>query len=89
MRPPWPDGTDAGISVLVVARGACYAPEIGVVACEGLLNGVLAYDRVGVAEDVADIVAGPFAHGIRLEDCSAIFHRVGLVAYAYLSVPLA
>lgn len=88
MYSPWTDRTDAGVSVLVVTRGAVHFPEVCIVAREGLLNGVLADDRVGVAEDVADVVAGPLADGVRLEDCSAVFHRVGLLAYTDLPVPL-
>ncbi len=85
---PWADWADAGVAVLVVAGGAVDAPEVGVVAREGLLDGVLADDGVGVAEDVADVVAGPLSDGIRLEDRSAVYCRVGLVANADLSVPL-
>ena len=43
---------------------------------------------MGVAEDVANVVTGPLAHGVGFENCSAVFHRVGLIAYANLSVPL-
>lgn len=82
------NGTDAGVIVLVVARGTGYVPEVCVVAREGLLNSVLADDGMGVAEDVADVVAGPLTDGVRFEDCSAVFDGVGLFAYAHLSVPL-
>lgn len=85
---PWTDGTDTGVSVFVVARGAAYVPEIRVVAREGLLHGVLADDGVGVAEDVTDVVAGPLTDWVCFEDRPAVFYRVGLVAYTYLSVPL-
>lgn len=85
---PWTDGADAGVTVLVLARGAGYVPEVRVIAREGLLDGILAHDRMGEAEDVADVVAGPGAHGVRFEDRSAVFDGVGLVADAYLAVPL-
>ena len=52
------------------------------------MNGVLADDGVGVAEDVTDVVAGPFAYRVRFKDCSAIDCRMRLVADADLSVPL-
>lgn len=85
---PWTNGTDAGVPVLVVARGVGNVPEVQIVAREGILLDVSADDGVGVAEDVADVVAGPLADGVRFQYRSAIFHGVRLVAYAYLSVPL-
>ena len=85
---PWAHGADARVSVLVFTVGAFDFPEVRVVAREGLLDSVLADDGVGVAENVADVVAGPLADGVRFEDGSAVFRRVGLFAYAYLSVVL-
>ena len=52
------------------------------------MNGVLADNGVGVAEDIADVIAGPFANRVCFKDGSAIFCRMGLVPYADLSVPL-
>ena len=88
MHSPWTDWIDAGVSVLGVARGAGNVPEAPVVAGEGLLNGVLAGDGVGVTEYIANVVAGPFADWVGFQYCSAIYRGVGLFAYAHLSVPL-
>lgn len=88
MYSPWTNGTDAGVSVLVFARGAAHVPEIDVIACKGLLDSVLAYDGMRIAENVADVVAGPFANGVCFEDCAGVFRTVWLFAYADLSVPL-
>ena len=88
MGAPGSDGSDARVSVFVITRSAFDVPEVGVVAREGLLHGILADDRVGVAEDVADVVAGPLAYGIRFEDGSAVLCGMGLIADADLSVPL-
>ena len=85
---PGTDWADTRVSVLIVTGSALDIPELRVVTGERLLNGVLADDGVGVAEDVADVVAGPLANRVRFKDCSAVFDRMGLVAYAYLSIPL-
>lgn len=61
------DGADACVAVLLFAVGAGYVPEVGAVAGERLLHGVLASDGVGIAADVADVVARPCAHGVRLD----------------------
>ena len=89
VRAPGADGADARVAVLLLARGARHVPQVRVVARQRLLHAVLAHDRVRVAQDVADVVAGPFAHGVRLQDRAAVRHGVGLVADADLSVPLA
>ena len=86
---PGADGSDARISVLLVACGVGYVEEVGVVACEGQCDTVLADDGVGESEDVADVVACPFTNGVRFQDGSGVFDRVGLVADAHLSVILA
>ena len=85
---PGTDGPDAGVSVFVFTRGAFDLPEVGVVAREGLLYRILADDGVGVAEDIADVVAGPLAYGVRFEDGSAVLCGMGLFADTDLSVPL-
>ena len=86
---PGADGSDACVSVLFVACGVGYVEEVGVVTSEGQGDAVLADDRVGESEDVADIVACPFADRVRFQDSSGVFDWVGLVADAYLSVILA
>ena len=88
MYSPWTDGTDAGVSILVFARGAAHVPEVDVVARKGLLNTVLAHEVMGVAQDVADVVAGPFAIRVCFEECAGVLNSVRLFAYADLSVPL-
>ena len=42
-----------------------------------------------VTEDITDVVTSPCADGVRFEDCSAVYCRVGLFADADLTVPLA
>ena len=86
---PGADGSDARVSVLFVACGVSHVEEVGVVASEGQRDAVLADDRVGESEDVADVVACPFADGVRLEDGSGVFDGVGLVTDAHLSIILA
>ena len=88
MYSPSTDWSDAGVSVLFIAFGAGHVPEICTVTCHGPLDDIFAGEAVGVAGDVTDVVAGPLADGVRFEDCSGVFGRVGLVTYAYLSVPL-
>ena len=83
------DGADAGVAVLVLARGILDLPEIGVVARERALHRVLADDGVGVADDVADVVAGPGAEGVGFDDGAAVFDGVGVVADADLADVLA
>ena len=83
--PPCANGSDARVAVLVFARGAAHVPEVRAVAREGLLDGVLADEYVGKAGDVADVVTGPLADGIRFKDRSGVFHRVRLLADADLS----
>ena len=85
MYSPCANGTDACVSVLFFARGAGHVPEVRAVAGEGLLNGVLADEAVGKTGDVADVVTGPLADRVRFENCSGVFHRVGLLAYAHLA----
>ena len=85
---PGTDGSDAGFSVLIITRGAFDLPELGIVAREGLLHRILAHDGVGVAEDVADVVASPLAYGVRFEDSPAVYRGMRLFADADLSVPL-
>lgn len=87
---PGPHGPHARVAVLVLALGAAgRAPEVRAVARQRLLLHVLADDRVRVAEDVADVVARPLAHGVRFEDRAAVLGWVGVVADADLAVPLA
>ena len=86
---PGADGSDARVSVLIVTCGVGYVEEIGVVASEGQGDAVLADDGVGESENVANVVACPFADGVRFQDGSGIFDGVGLVADAHLSVILA
>ena len=86
---PGADGSYARVSVLIVACGSGYVEEVGVVASKGQCDAVLADDGVGEAEDVANVVACPFANGVRFQNGSGVFDRVRLVADAHLSVILA
>ena len=86
---PGSDGSNARVSVLVVACGAGYVEEVGVVASEGQCDAVLADEGVREAEDVADVVACPFANGVRFQNGSGVFDRVRWVADAHLSDILA
>lgn len=86
---PGADGSDASVSVLFVACGVGYVEKVRVVAGEGQRDAVLADDRVGESENVADVVACPFADGVRFQDGPGVFDGVGLVADAHLSVVLA
>lgn len=88
MYSPSTDWSDAGVSVLLVACGAGYVPEVCTVTCHGPLDDIFAGEAVRVAGDITDVVAGPLADGVGFEDCSGVFGRVGLFANAYLSVPL-
>lgn len=85
MYSPWTNGIDARVSVLVFAIGAGYFPEVRAVADEGASDGVKAGERVGNPEDIADVVTGPSADGVRFEDCSAVFDGVGLLSNANLT----
>ena len=86
---PRADGSNARVSVLLVACGVCYVEEVRVVACEGQRDAVLADDGVGEPEDVADVVACPLADRVRFQYGSGVFDGVRLVANAHLSVILA
>ena len=86
---PGADGSDARVSVLFVACGVGYVEKIRIVASEGQRDAVLADDGVRESEDVANVVACPFADGVRFQNGSGVFDRVGLVADAHLSVILA
>ena len=88
MRAPGTDGPNTRVSIFIFTRSALDLPEVGVVAREGLLDCVLADDGMGVAEDVADIVAGPFADGVRFENGSAVLGGMGHFADTDLSIPL-
>ena len=88
MSAPGTDRPNTRVSIFIFTCGAFDLPEVGVVACEGLLYCILTDDRVGVTEDVADIVAGPFANRIRLENGSAVLCGMGHFADTDLSIPL-
>lgn len=89
MCAPRPDGADARISILIITSGALDLPKIGIIAREGLLDRILTDDRVGITQDIADVVASPLADGVGFQDSAAVFRRVWLFADADLAVPLA
>lgn len=85
---PCADGPDACVTVLLFAFGAGLFEQVPAVTCESLLDSVFAHDGVGETGDVANVVTGPCADGVRFEDRSGVFYGVGLLAYADLAVIL-
>ena len=87
VRAPRSHGSNARVPVLILAGCALDMPKIRIIARERFLNRILTDDRVGVAEDIRDVVRRPLADGVSFKNSAAILRRMRLFADTDLTVP--